>query len=221
MTTVNGKILGANWGADAKTYSGIYEKCHNTFKSEAWMCGRATMEKDFADEQPVLIGSNIPVVREAFIGDKTASSFAIAVDGKGKLGWKSNQIGGDHIIEILTEDVSDACLHYLQRKDISYIFAGKTDIDLASALQQLVKLFPVKTIMLEGGGYLNGSMLNEGLVDELSILVLPIADITPNTITAFELSDHLPKKETAVLTVKDVRQLQNDVLWLTYRVSRK
>lgn len=149
MSTVDGRIISANWGDPErrKTFGTMYEKCHTSFDSQAWMCGRVTMEKDFTKgEQPELIKPEKPIGREPFIGDKAASSFAIAVDAKGKLGWKSNDISGDHVIEILTEEVSDEYLYYLQRKGVSYLFAGKEELDFSKALNQWRRYFSSKQL---------------------------------------------------------------------------
>lgn len=222
MSTVDGRIISGNWGNQQliETYSGFFEKYHDTFESQAWICGRITMERDFSGGvQPELIKPKKPIIKEAFVGDKNATSFAIAVDAHGKLGWESNQTGGDHIIEILTEQVADEYLHYLQQKSISYIFAGKNSIDFKSALEQLATLFPIKTLMAEGGGHLNGSLLNAGLIDELSLLLLPIADGTPKSPTTFEVSDYLSKTPATHLKLKEVKQLDNDVLWLKYSLK--
>ena len=180
------------------------------------------MEKDFTKgEPPDLIKPEKRIARETFIGDKNASSFAIAVDARGKLGWKSNVISGDHVIEILTEQVSDEYLYYLQRKEVSYIFAGKQEVEFDNALNQLAESFPIQTIMLEGGGHINGSLLNEGLIDELSLLIVPVADGTPKTPTTFEVSEWLQKKPATFLHLTGVKQLEHDVLWLKYRVNSK
>jgi riboflavin biosynthesis pyrimidine reductase len=222
MSSVDGKILSTNWRDEAltQTFAGYFEQYHATFPSQAWMCGRVTMERDFSDgAQPELLPAPAPVAREPFVGDPTATSFAVAVDAHGKLGWESNSTGGDHLIEILTEQVSDAYLQYLQRKSISYLFAGKTDVDFASALQQLADLFPIETLMLEGGGHLNGSLLNAGLIDELSLLLLPIADGTPRSPTTFEVSDYLTKGPATRLHLSEVQRLENDVVWLKYRFN--
>jgi riboflavin biosynthesis pyrimidine reductase len=224
MSTVDGRIISENWGTEKrkKILYRIYEKCHGSFDSQAWMCGRATLEKDFTEaEKPKFIKSKKRIAKLPFIGDRAASSFAIAVDPKGKLGWKRNNISGDHIIELLTEQVSNAYLDYLQQKNVSYIFAGKKGIDFRKALEQLVKLFPIRTIMLEGGGHVNGSLLNEGLIDELSLLLIPVADGTPKTPTTFEVSEYLQKKPATLLRLKAMQHLQDDVLWLKYSVKRK
>ena len=222
MSTVDGRIISADWKNQelVKTYSGFFEKYHDTFESEAWMCGRITMERDFSGGlKPELIKYDKPIVRKAFIGNKNATSFAIAVDAHGKLGWESNETGGDHIIEVLTEQVSDEYLYYLQQKSISYIFAGKNSIDFKSALNQLADLFPIKTLMAEGGGHLNGSLLNAGLIDELSLLLLPIADGTLKSPTTFEVSEYLTKAHATQLKLTKVQQLENDVLWLKYSLN--
>jgi riboflavin biosynthesis pyrimidine reductase len=222
MTTVDGKILSSNWGDPelVKSFSGVFASYHDRFESQAWMCGRVTMEKDFSTGNPPdLTGLAEPIERKAFIGDHDATSFARAIDPKGKLDWETNQTGGDHLIEVLTSGVSDAYLQYLQRKGISYIFAGESEIDFHSALEQLGELFPIQTIMLEGGGHLNGSLLNEGLINELSLLILPVADGTPKSPTVFEVSDYLTKKTAKLLILDQMEQVEQDVVWLKYRFA--
>ena len=52
---------------------------------------------------------------------------------------------------LLTEGLRDEYLHYLQLKEILYIFAGKQELDFKSALAQLTELFPIEIIMLACG----------------------------------------------------------------------
>lgn len=223
MSTVNGKIISDNWGSKdlIRSYTDIYERCHQSFASQAWMVGRVTMEKHFSeDEKPALSKPKDPIERKPFIGDKDARSFAVAIDSKGKLIWTSNETGGDHIIEVLTEQVSDEYLNFLQQKKVSYIFAGKNEMNFELALEQLGSLFNINTLMLEGGGLINGSILNEGLIDELSILIVPVADASPDIPTTFELGGYHQKNVSQHLHLKEVRQLENAVLWLKYIVSK-
>lgn len=222
MTTVDGKILTANWGKNdsTKAFDKLYEELHNSYDGNAWICGRVTMEKDFTDgKQPELKPVDKPINREDFIGDATATSFAIAVDAHGKLGWDENTTNGDHIIEVLTEEVEDGYLAYLQDKKISYIFGGKNELDFSTVLEKLGRLFPIKTLMLEGGGHLNGSFLNDGLIDELSLLLLPIADGTPKSPTVFEVSDYLTKAPAAFMKIKELKQLERDAVWIKYTLQ--
>lgn len=218
-STVDGRIIVENWGDNWEKYGALYEECHDSFNSQAWMVGRVTMEKDFTEgKKPEPVKPKQPIQRKPFIGDPEATSYAVAVDAKGKLGWDQNEIDGDHVIEILSDSVSDDYLQYLQNKRISYIFAGKEHLDFASALRQLAEHFKIKTLMLEGGGSINGSLLNAGLIDELSLLILPMADGTINAPTTFEVADYLPKKQSQPLKLVDVQKLAHDVLWLKYKI---
>jgi riboflavin biosynthesis pyrimidine reductase len=216
-STVDGRIIGEHWGKNWDKYGKLYEQSHNTFDSQAWMVGRVTMEKDFTEgRQPALDTLKKPIDHKPFIGDRNATSFAIAVDAKGKLGWESNKIDDGHVIEILSDAASDAYLQYLQSLNVSYIFAGKNDLDFKVALEQLHELFGIKTLMLEGGGNINGSLLRAGLIDELSLLVLPLADGTAGTPTTFEITQQVDKNTARSLKLVEVKKLDYDVVWLRY-----
>ena len=64
----------------------------------------------------------------------------------------------------------------LREKGISYIVSGKSSVDLANAVNQLGEQFGIRTLLLEGGGRINGAFLQADLVDEVSLLVVPGID---------------------------------------------
>ena len=223
MASVDGKILTANWNNtnQPNIFGKTYEEIHDSFDGDAWICGRVTMEKDFTKGLlPQLDDIDGIVGRDDFVADKKATSFAIAVDAHGKLGWANGYTNGDHIIEVLTEKVADNYIAYLQQQGVSYIFAGKEQIDFNVVLEKLGSLFPISILMLEGGGHLNGSFLNAGLIDELSLLLLPIADGTAKSPTVFEVSDYLTKGPATFLTLTTVKQLQEGIVWLQYKMIK-
>src|ERR1700759_4276680 len=84
------------------------------------MCGRVTMERDFSDGPYTHKGSKVKKA-EDHIADPSAKSFAVAIDARGKLAWKENNIDGDHLIEILTEQISQSYVDYLRSLNISYV----------------------------------------------------------------------------------------------------
>lgn len=219
MTSVDGKILGEKWGSSpqVKTLIDTFEKAHEELGIGAWIVGRTTMEKDFTDfAKPVLKKGHQKVDREDFIAEYKGNNFAIAIDGQAKLGWNEPTMQGDHVITILTESVPDAYLAHLKDIGVSYLFAGNKEVNLETALKKLRKLFGIEKLMLEGGSHINGSFLNEGLIDELHQLLLPIADGTIETSTLFEIDSKVKKEGSTLLKLKNVKQIHNDVLWLTY-----
>ncbi|WP_158800018.1 RibD family protein [Pedobacter sp. L105] len=218
MSSVDGRILTAQWGKVKGMNN--YEETGSSHKADAWMCGRITMERDFAEKTQLrLKKADHPVSREDYIANQQAKTFAIAIDAAGKLNWQKAEIDSDHIISVLTEEVTDQYLHYLRETGISYVFGGKKDINFSLVLEKLRELFSIKTLLLEGGGHLNGSFLNEGLIDELSFLHMPVADGSPDTPTLFEVTKNIKKSPASHLKLISIKQLENDIVWMRYKIK--
>jgi riboflavin biosynthesis pyrimidine reductase len=223
MTSIDGKILSDKWGKSPEIQKLLktFETAHEALGFKAWIVGRTTMEKDFTDfAKPVVKKDPQQIDRSDFVADHQAESFAIAIDAHAKLGWNEPTMQGDHVITILTEAVADGYLAHLQDIGVSYVFAGKDQIDLNVALTKLKALFGIETLMLEGGGHINGSFLNEGLIDELHQLLLPIADGTIETSSLFEINADVKKEGATLLKLDKVKQIEDDVLWLTYKIQQ-
>jgi len=223
MTSVDGKILGDKWGSDSRVKELLthFEKTHEDIGIKAWIVGRTTMEKDFTKyKEPVFKEHAGAIARTDFVASTEAGSYAIAVDGHGKLGWKSGTMLGDHVITILTESVQDAYLAHLQDTGVSYIFAGSNELDLHVAMEKLRSLFGIEKLMLEGGGRLNGSFLNEGLIDEFYQLLLPLADGRIGTSSVFEVEKTDRKLHATLLKLQDVKRFDDDVLLLKYKIEK-
>ena len=183
------------------------------------MCGRITMEpfagaaRPDADVKREYVGPP----RDDYIAPGDHESLAVAIDPSGRLAWKENNIDGDHIVAVLTERVSDEYLAFLRDRGVSYLLAGKRDVDLAVALEKIGTRLGVRTLMLEGGGRINGGMLAAGLIDELSVLVSPIADGRIGTPALFDIdADQVTPRR---LILEAVERRANDFLWLRYRVE--
>ncbi|MGG5332574.1 dihydrofolate reductase family protein [Enterococcus sp. AZ163] len=223
LTSLNGKISGPFMNtAGAEVASDVYETTNTRYHSQAWLCGRVTMEENFTNYQkPVLKPVDHPVSKEDFIAEKQATMYIVSADPSGKVGWDKNYIDyakrpRAHIIEVLTERVSDAYIAFLREKKISYIFAGKETIDFRLAAEKLLKLFRIETLMVSGGGVVNWSFLQEGIVDEVSVVVAPVTDGQRETHTIFERGTNLATITSVDFKLKAVEVLKNEVLWLRY-----
>lgn len=217
MSSLDGRTILSRWGQAPNTSE--YELTAATFGAQAWLCGRVTMEKDFTKGlAPDLRPVTAPLDRSDFVAESGAKSFAVAVDARGKLGWESGFIDDDHLVSILTEQVSDAYLAYLRRQGVSYLFAGTQEIDLELALEKLGRLFPIDTVLLEGGGHLNGSLLKAGLVDELSLLLYPVVDGAGTSAATFEQGP--APGPAAPGKLLSVEQRADGILWLRYEMTR-
>jgi len=88
---------------------------------------------------------------------------------------------------------------------------------LQLALEKIGDDFGVRTLMLEGGGRINGAMLRAGLIDEVSVLVAPLADGRIGRPTLFDVADDdmIPSG----LVLEHVERRADDVVWLRYSVA--
>jgi len=219
--STDGRIVVDGWPAAATTaVRREYERVHADYGADGWLCGRVTMEP-FAKgrrSEAEIAREHDGTPREDFTAPGEHTSFAFAVDARGRLAWERSDIDGDHVVAILAERVSDEYLAFLRGSGVSYVLAGDHDVDLALALEKIGARFGVRTLMLEGGGRINGAMLRADLVDEVSLLVAPVADGRLGTPALFddEGDDVMPRR----LALEAVERREGDVVWLRYRVER-
>ena len=210
---IDGKIDGEALGAVMR--HGKYEAIAKRLGGSGWICGRTTMQQHFAEPEPFFSTSNEPAGNQPVHVAREASSYAISVDTLGKLRWSSDNLDRDHLICIISEQVPSDYLKMLREKGISYIVSGASSIDLTGAMDSLRKYFGIHTLLLEGGGHINGAFVEAGLVDEVSLLLVPGIDGRHDIPTVF---DGLSKSVTVALKLKSVEQLESDALWIRYEV---
>ena len=206
VTSIDGKVTGDFlYRPECEKPTDVYYEINRDLKCNGFICGRVTMEQSFTNGWYPKLDKYKPIgIKMDYILDAEDLSgfYAVAFDPKGKLGWESDKIQDEdsgydkaQIIEVVTEQVDDRYLAYLQSENIPYIFAGETDIDVNLALFKLRHIFGIDMLLLEGGSIINGSFLRADVIDELSLVVAPvIADekdkslFTDSELADFELS---------------------------------
>jgi riboflavin biosynthesis pyrimidine reductase len=217
LASVDGKI--DSTALRAITREGEYEATGAKLKGDAWICGRTTMQLHFAEKEPFVSASNMPAGPQPVYVARRAESYAISVDTTGKLRWPASDIDGDHLICVVSERVPEDYLAMLRRAGISYIVSGQSSVDLAEAVHLIGKYFGIRTLLLEGGGHVNGAFLEAGLVDEISLLIVPGVDGRHDIPAIFDGVS--PNKNTAApFKLKSIERRANDTLWIRYEVAR-
>ena len=217
LSSVDGKIDGAVLGAVMDEAE--YEATSEQFKGNAWLCGRTTMQEILDDDEPFVSTANTPAGPQPVHVGRRAESYAVCVDTRGKLRWTSGDLRGDHLVCILSEQVPADYLAMLREKGASYIVAGSSSVDLSKAMDLLGEHFGIRTLLLEGGGHINGAFLEADLVDEVSLLVVPGIDGRYDIPAIFDGVS--PSRKTAVpLRLKSLEQRGHDALWIRYEVIR-
>jgi len=221
-TTLDGKIRGDRWGKlpGYKHESDLFETTAASIGIGAWLVGTTTMD-EFDSRKTKLPRVKQPIPRRDLIADPKAKRLAIGADAKGVLRFQESEVGGDHVVLLVTDRVSNGYLAHLQAAGVSYLFCGKKEIDLKVALRKLGTAFKLRKLMLQGGGRFNGAMLKAGLIDEISHLTVPVADGGVGISSMFDIPGQPPATAAATLRLLSHQQLPGGVLWARYRVVAK
>lgn len=229
MTSIDGKIMGKYMdtpeGAEAGEvfYATAFGK-KPFYRHQGWLSGRVTTDDNFTFYQKPVLDENAPAVPEGdFIAEPNFGMYYVSVDPSGRLGWTSNTLTyvdtTAHVVELLTERASNAYKAFLREKRISYLLAGKEELDYGAALEKLKTLFGIKTLMLGGGGVLNWSLIQRGLCDELSIVVAAAADGASETPALFETRGGFADDNPVRFALQTAEKKDGGSLWLRYLVK--
>lgn len=224
VTSIDGKVTGDFlFKPECKKATEIYYELNRNTESNGFICGRVTMEGSFTGGWYPDLSEYEPVrhdldMKMDFMLDDMTGFYAVAFDPKGRLGWKSNRIidpdgdpgyDGAQIIEVLTEQVDERYLGYLEKMEIPYIFAGENEIDVDFALFKLRNIVGCETLLLEGGSIINGSFQRAGAIDELSLVAAPIVAgndskplFTDSVVSDFELVNAETKDGVLIVNYK-------------------
>ncbi len=195
------------------------------FNIQGYLNGKITTEDNMTFYKKPDLDENAPVVPDGdYVANPDAPMYYLAIDARGELAYTENTFGyggiPSHIVDVLTEQASNAYKHFLRKKKISYIIAGKNQIDYEVMLDKFYKLFGIKKMMVGGGGTLNWSFLQNGLVDEVSMILAPIANGDPNGHRFFVAKEPYSTTKETAFQLKSVEQLEHGTLWIRYTVKK-
>jgi riboflavin biosynthesis pyrimidine reductase len=217
--SIDGRILPSRWRPKGLR-TDLFERVHEQLGGEAWLVGRVTGQ-EFARAKTYPAEAPAALPREPWIARRDAAAYGVVLDAEGKIAWGRADIGGDPIVVVLTDQVSDAHLTGLRADGVSYIFAGETSLDLARALDILNQELGVERLLLEGGGVANGAFLRAGLVDEISLIVMPVIDGAAGAPSIFDSTpaeaDH--PAPLAAMQLLSSEQLGDGAIWLRYAIQ--
>src|SRR5262249_36340933 len=154
VASLDGRTLIDRWRPLDATRRAQFAELHERLAVDAWLVGRVTgAEYARCDSYPELAGETYP--REPWFVRRGGAAYGVVLDAQGKIAWGRGYIEGDPIVVVLSEHVADSHLAGLRRDGVSYIFAGKHQLDLAVALETLNRELRIKRVELNGGGITN------------------------------------------------------------------
>lgn len=181
--------------------------------ADAMLCGSETMLAAFGDAAPAdpLVDANPP--------DRPKPRLLV-VDSKGRINcwdriraapfWRSP-------VCLCSKETPSSYLDYLRDEGIESMVIGQGNVDLPLALEEVNRLYQVRTIRVDSGGKLNGALLEHRLVDELALLIAPCAIGADSPASLFVMQNSLDAQPA--LELQHVEALRNGHVWIRYRVK--
>jgi 2,5-diamino-6-(ribosylamino)-4(3H)-pyrimidinone 5'-phosphate reductase len=153
---------------------GLHYQLASRFKADAHLIGSETVRAGGA-----LFG--IPTERESDLVKPerdTGLPYWIIVDSTGKTKGllhtcRSFEFCKD-VIVLISRETPAEFIDYLKERHYDYLISGDRRVNLEKAYNALTENYGINTILVDSGPALNGVLLDNGLIDEISLLVFPV-----------------------------------------------
>jgi riboflavin biosynthesis pyrimidine reductase len=220
VASIDGRIRTSRWRPEDASRREVFERLHDQLGVDAWLIRRISGQGyGKRDAYPDHTDQRYP--RQNWFARRDASAYGVVLDPLGKIAWGRTDIGGDPIVVVLSEQVTDAHLAGLREDGISYIFAGASELDIELALDILNRELGIKRLEVNGGGLTNAAFLRAGLIDEISAVIFPVVDGTKGSASVFdsgedEIGTAAPLRS---MTLASSEVLECGAVWLRYRIQ--
>ena len=152
--------------------TGIYYLLANNFNSDMVLFGSETVLMA-AEQFP-------PETEKSFIKpenkEEDPRQYWVIPDSRGRLRnlhvFRDTQYCRD-IILLVSQATPKAYLEYLKERHYDFIQAGEDHVDYRRAFELLNERYGCKVLRTDSGGILTNVLLQQGLVDEISLVVSP------------------------------------------------
>lgn len=216
MTSIDGRIDCAM----TSQLSGVsdYYETLSRLETPTTLSGRVTAELEMAMSGIFRAKNPTPFGKEGFSKNTDRTSFEIVVDTHGKLLWPDASDMEKPYLIITSEQVSNEYLQYLDERNISWIACGKEKINLPRACEILAEDFGVQRMSIVGGPAINTAFLDEGLLEEVSILIGAGIDGRQEMPSVFD--GRQMDVPLTHLTLLDVQKFNSGAVWLRYKTKK-
>lgn len=227
MSSVDGRLLNDRWsepfdGTPASALLQVYAAIGRELGTDAWMFGKNTLRAAFPYKWGIdgpAVSSDSPAV---FVGERCSERMFIVADPEADIYFTASVLRGDNILVIVGRNATEEYLAHLRGKQISYVVVDDA-ADLRAGLEAVGREFGIRCVSVQGGGILNGALLAEGLVDELSLVVYPGLDGLSGIPSIFEYVGGKTDRPAAgqSLQLLCAEQREHGVIWLRYKFHKK
>ena len=116
---------------------------------------------------------------------------------------------------LISEKTSSEYVDYLRDRNYEYHMVGFDHVDLSKAVDLLGETYRVKTMVTDAGRILCNLLLNQGLVDQVSLLVHPVVVGDQS----YPMFSDISKKIS--LSIKNQECYKKKFVWVVYTVDNR
>jgi 2,5-diamino-6-(ribosylamino)-4(3H)-pyrimidinone 5'-phosphate reductase len=87
--------------------------------------------------------------------------------------FRRSEFGKD-VIVFVSENTPEDYKVYLKERQYEHFVIGENTVDLRKTLEILAESYEAKTVLIDAGTTLNSILLENGLIDEIGLLISPI-----------------------------------------------
>ena len=225
MSSVDGRLIDGRWTAPYEAERSDllkgYAAIGRELNTDAWMFGKNTLRDLFPYKFGIKGHGISPDTPTLFVGERRSARMFIVSDPEGDLYLTSSTVRGDNILVIVGRNVTEEYLAHLRELRISYVIVSDAT-RLREGLEAVGHDFGIRSISVQGGGILNGALLAERLIDELSLVVYPGIDGLSGVSSIFEYiggrTEHPAKGQR--LQLLSASQREHGVMWMRYKFHK-
>jgi len=195
--------------------TGIYYEIANQFNADMLLFGSETI-RTAAEQYP-------PETERTFVKpvDKPNDKRLLWVvpDSRGRLRnlhvFRDTEYCKDFVI-LVSASTPESYLDYLNERNYDFIVAGEDHVNYAEAFEILYKKYNCRILRTDSGGTLTNILIEQGLVDEISLVISPclVGINTPCVFRSLSIPNRLQ------LRLINCEIVDEDHLSLIYRIPR-
>lgn len=225
LCSVNGRISGGFMGLPACAEArNAYGRIRDELACDALLYGTTTMMESYGARASDA-DAGAPWDGRDRVAALSPGNYIVSIDEKGVVALDAPTLTRSgkkdaHVIEVLGAGVSAERVARLDELGVSAVCAAGDGgvFDLGRAVHKLGDLFGITSILLAGGGQIDQSFLEAGLIDELSLVVAPVSEPSKTAASVFDAYGEARQPWYGSFALIDVRALDGGAVWLRYRV---
>jgi 2,5-diamino-6-(ribosylamino)-4(3H)-pyrimidinone 5'-phosphate reductase len=121
------------------------------------------------------------------------------------------------VLVLCTRSTPPDYLNFLEENFINYMIVGYDEVNMATAFEELNIHFGVRNIAVHADGVLNGKLIADDLVEELSVFIHPTVVGANNDLMYIP---DINENQNLDLRLIEMKEMENEIIYLKYRIMK-